>query len=130
MGMTINKLSYRSVPTFRNYEDYHDAEQYTKGWNDAMDYIFPESKKAREREAARKKYKLLDPGRRDKYDYDGSSEDFCEAYDMAVEIMRKYQKIQEIVKQKDYDRFNSHNYYGYFLRVQDIGKVLQYGKID
>ncbi len=60
MGMTINKLSYRSVPTFRNYEDYHDAEQYTKGWNDAMDYIFPESKKARDREAVRKNLKLLE----------------------------------------------------------------------
>lgn len=43
----IDKPLYKSVPTFRNYEDYHDAEQYTKGWNDAMDYIFPESKKAR-----------------------------------------------------------------------------------
>ena len=46
----IDKPQYRSVPTFRNYEDYHDVEQYTHGWNDAMDYIFPESKKARERE--------------------------------------------------------------------------------
>ena len=54
------KPSYRSVPTFRNDEDYHDAEQYTKGWNDAMDYIFPESKKARDREAVRKNLKLLD----------------------------------------------------------------------
>ena len=43
-------------------------------------------------------------------------------------IMHKYQKIQEIVNQKDYDRFNSHNYYGYFLRVQDIRKVLEDGK--
>lgn len=58
--MTIDKPAYRSVPTFRNYEDYHDAEQYTKGWNDAMDYIFPEAKKAREREAARKNLKLLE----------------------------------------------------------------------
>lgn len=43
---------YMSVPTFRNYEDYHDAENYTKGWNDAMDYIFWESKKAREKEGS------------------------------------------------------------------------------
>ncbi len=42
-------------------------------------------------------------------------------------ILHKYQKIQEIIKQKDYDRFNSHNYYGYFLRVQDIRKVLEDG---
>ena len=30
---------YKYVPTFRNYEDYHDAEQYTKGWNDAIDTL-------------------------------------------------------------------------------------------
>lgn len=36
----IDKPLYKSVPTFRNYEDYHDAEQYTKGWNDAMHFIF------------------------------------------------------------------------------------------
>lgn len=58
--MTTDKPSYRSVPTFRSYEDYHDAEQYTKGWNDAMDYIFPEAKKAREREVERKILKLLE----------------------------------------------------------------------
>lgn len=50
-----------------------------------------------------------------------------EAVKTALDIMRKYQKIQEIVKQKDYDRFNSHNYYGDFLRVQDIRKVLEDG---
>ncbi len=66
MGMMIDKPSYLSVPTFRNYEDNHDAEQYTKGWNDAMDFIFPESKKAREREAARKNLKLLEAGSEDK----------------------------------------------------------------
>lgn len=32
-----------------------------------------------------------------KYDYDGTPEEFCEAYDMSIEIMRKYQKITEIV---------------------------------
>lgn len=58
--MKINKPLYESVPTFRNYEDYHDAEQYTKGWNDAMDYIFPESKKVRDREAVRKNLKVLE----------------------------------------------------------------------
>ena len=59
MGMTIDKPSYRGVPTFRNYEDYHDAEQYTKGWNDAMDYIFPESKKARERESIKNNFNII-----------------------------------------------------------------------
>jgi len=55
----IDRPRYISVPTFRNYEDYHNAEQYTKGWNDAMDYIFPEAKRARERETVKKKLKLL-----------------------------------------------------------------------
>ena len=50
-----------------------------------------------------------------------------ETADFIIDTMRKYQKIQEIVKQKDYDRFNSHNYYGDFLRVQDIRKVLENG---
>lgn len=55
----IDKPLYKSVPTFRNYEDYHDAEQYVKGWNDAMDYIFPESKKAREQESIKKKFTII-----------------------------------------------------------------------
>lgn len=54
-----NKPHYRSVPTFRNYDDYHDMELYIKGWNDAMDYVFPESKKVREKEVIKKKLKLL-----------------------------------------------------------------------
>lgn len=36
----IHEPIYKSPPNFRRYEDYHDAEQYTKGWNDAMHYIF------------------------------------------------------------------------------------------
>ena len=55
----IKKPKYMTVPTFCNYEDYHDAEQYTKGWNDAMDYIFPEAKKARERESIKKKFNII-----------------------------------------------------------------------
>lgn len=39
--MNSNKKPlFKSVPTFRNYSDYHDAEQYTRGWNDAMRFIF------------------------------------------------------------------------------------------
>lgn len=44
--------------------------------------------------------------------------------------MRKYQQIQEIVKRKDYDSFNRLYYYGDFLRVQDIRKVLDNGNDD
>lgn len=34
------KPIFKSVPTYRNYEDYYDAEQYVRGWNDAMCFIF------------------------------------------------------------------------------------------
>ena len=53
------KPFYMGVATFRNYEDYRDDANYTKGWNDAMDYIFPKAKRAREREAVKRKLKLL-----------------------------------------------------------------------
>ena len=55
----IDKPLYKSVPTFRNYGDYHDAEQYVKGWNDAMDYIFPELKKAMEKETIMNKFNII-----------------------------------------------------------------------
>lgn len=62
----IKEPLYKSVPTFRNYEDYHDAEQYTKGWNDAMNFIFPETKKAREKESIKKNLTLLKAESEDK----------------------------------------------------------------
>jgi len=62
----IDRPHYKSVPTFRNYEDYHDAEQYTKGWNDAMDYIFPESKKSMEKESIKKKFNIIKAESEDK----------------------------------------------------------------
>ncbi|MBO5629824.1 MAG: hypothetical protein J5965_12205 [Aeriscardovia sp.] len=55
----IDKPLYKSVPTFRNYEDYHDAEQYVKGWNDAMDFIFTESKKVKEKESIKKNFTII-----------------------------------------------------------------------
>ncbi len=55
----IDKPLYKSVPTFRNYEDYHDAEQYTKGWNDAMDFIFPEAKRERELGSIKKNFYIV-----------------------------------------------------------------------
>ncbi len=46
---------YKSVPTLRNYEDYHDAEQYTQGWNDAMHYIFDSEEEKRKKQKWRVK---------------------------------------------------------------------------
>ncbi len=43
------KPVYKSVPTLRNYDDYHDAEQYTKGWNDAMHFIFDSEEEKRKK---------------------------------------------------------------------------------
>ena len=40
---------YKTAPTLRNYEDYHDAEQYTRGWNDAMHYIFDSEEEKRKK---------------------------------------------------------------------------------
>ena len=45
----IDKPIYKSPPTFRRYEDYHDAEQYTKGWNDAMHFIFDSNEEKRQK---------------------------------------------------------------------------------
>ena len=39
---------------------------------------------------------LLERG--SQFNYYDSAEDFCKAYDMAIDIMRKYQKICKIVK--------------------------------
>ncbi len=40
---------YKSVPTFRNYEDYCDAVEYTRGWNDAMHFIFDSAEEQRKK---------------------------------------------------------------------------------
>lgn len=44
MRTNKNGPLFISCPTYRNYSEYHDAEQYYKGWNDAMRYIFGEDK--------------------------------------------------------------------------------------
>lgn len=41
-----------------------------------------------------------------KYDYDDTPEEFCEAYDMSIEIMHKYQKIEEIISKWDVGIYN------------------------
>lgn len=50
---------YRSVPTMRNYEDYINEYNYTKGWNDAMNFIFPEAKKKREKERVKRNISII-----------------------------------------------------------------------
>lgn len=55
---------YRSVPTMRDYEDYISECDYTKGWNDAMDFIFPEAKEKREKERIRKNMSIINTERR------------------------------------------------------------------
>lgn len=55
-GYMVEKPLYKSVPTMRNYEDYISECDYTKGWNDAMDFIFPEAKKKREKGKDKEKY--------------------------------------------------------------------------
>ena len=45
---------YKGTPTARDYED-----DYTKGWNDAMDFIFPEAKEKREKERVGKNISII-----------------------------------------------------------------------
>lgn len=55
----VEKPLYKSVPTMRNYEDYISECDYTKGWNDAMDFIFPEVKEKREKERIKKNMSII-----------------------------------------------------------------------
>lgn len=55
----VEKPLYRSVPTMRNYKNYISECDYTKGWNDAMDFIFPETKEKREKERIKKNISIV-----------------------------------------------------------------------
>lgn len=55
----VEKPLYRSVPTMRNYENYISEYNYTKGWNDAMDFIFLEAKEKREKERIKKNISIV-----------------------------------------------------------------------
>nr|DAY75270.1 MAG TPA: hypothetical protein [Caudoviricetes sp.] len=55
----IEKPLYRSTPTMGNYEDYIIEHNYTNGWNDAMDFIFPEAKEKREKERMKKNISIV-----------------------------------------------------------------------
>lgn len=64
-GNMVEIPLYRSVPTIRDYKDYVSEYNYTKGWNDAMDFIFPEAKKKREKERIRKNMSIINTERRE-----------------------------------------------------------------
>lgn len=67
---------------------------------------------------------LLERG--SQYNYYDSAEDFCKAYDMAIETMRKYQHIQEIINNaKDSDGAVKYNWL-----YEQIGEVLIDGNDD
>jgi len=53
------KPCFLSPPTFRDYDDYVMGCEYTKGWNDAMAFIFPEEAKKREREKIKSQMKIV-----------------------------------------------------------------------
>lgn len=55
----IEKPLYKSVPTMRNYKDYVSESDYTKGWNDAMDFIFPEVKEKCEKGRIKKSMSII-----------------------------------------------------------------------
>jgi len=55
--MSRNKPLYKSAPEYRKYEDYLLGAEYTKGWNDAMDFIFPEYKEKREKQKRKEEFR-------------------------------------------------------------------------
>ena len=60
---------------------------------------------------------LLERG--SQFNYYDSAEDFCKAYDMAIDIMRKYQKICKIVK------FGNANELGFEYIGEKITEVME-----
>lgn len=65
---------------------------------------------------------LLERG--SQYNYYDSAEDFCKAYDMAIEIMSKYQKIVQIMERTVDDGTSMYD------TLQEIEEVVEDGKID
>ncbi len=55
----ITKPIFKSAPTFRNYEDYLYGEAYTKGWNDAMKFIFAEETESERAKQLRANFRLV-----------------------------------------------------------------------
>lgn len=89
----IKKPLYKSVPTVRNYEDYI-SKYYTKGWNDAMDYIFQEAKEKREKEKIKKNISIVKRmpkggNMKDRYLYKAVNNIFGDSY----EYTKKYKEF-------------------------------------
>ncbi len=55
-----NEPFYKTTPTMRDYESYVRMSEYTNGWNDAMDYIFPEEKLKREKEKKKSSFTVIE----------------------------------------------------------------------
>lgn len=49
---------------------------------------------------------------------------------LAIDIMRKYKMIEDIIEWKNYDNLSTEDYYGDYLRICDIRKVLDNGNDD
>ena len=58
---------------------------------------------------------LLERG--SQYNYYDSAEDFCKAYDMAIDTMRKYQKIEQLIA--DYEEYKWER-----IDVKDIREII------
>ena len=66
---------------------------------------------------------LLERG--SQYNYYDSAEDFCKAYDMAIETMRKYHKIEQIVSDfKEYQKGISCGF-GSEVYMQMVSEVVE-----
>ena len=57
--MNKTPIYIEQPPTFRDYEDLQIGIAYVTGWNDAMDAIFPEEAKKRQKVQMKKKLRIV-----------------------------------------------------------------------
>lgn len=55
----MTKPMYIDPANYRDYESFISGVDYAKGWNAAMDFIFPEEAKKREKKAKLQNIKVL-----------------------------------------------------------------------
>lgn len=68
---------------------------------------------------------LLERG--SQYNYYDSAEDFCKAYDMAIDTMRKYQKIEKVVAKWKVDDFTGFDGFAWDC-MKEIADIVEEGK--